>query len=156
MWSDCTPGITDADSSMNCRKTTAVSPCRRLPERMKPRVLEIHTAAVECIVLAACGKCCAGRSRKKSMKLMQHFCFDLGASWPSFIDLSKTLAEQILNSGKKRTSTTTTTVSCSLTTFTTRSCRLRRKPEKSAGADCRTPLYNHDNPSFSRRSRPGL
>lgn len=108
-------------------------------------MLEIHTAAVECIVLAALRKVLLPvEGRKKGMKLMQHFCFDLGASWPSFIDLSKTLAEQILNSGKEKDIDHDDDRQLLLDDLHDPFLSAAAKAlEKSAGADYRTPLYNH-------------
>ena len=81
---------------------------------------------------------------EESMKLMQYFCFDLGASWPSFIDLSKTLAEQILNSGKEKDIDHDDDRQLLLDDLHDPFLSAAAKAlEKSAGADCRTPLYNH-------------
>ena len=114
--------ITDAGLKYELPEDDCRVTLQELPERMDARVLEIHTAAVECIVLAA----------------------DLGASWPSFIDLSKTLAEQILNSGKEKDIDHDDDRQLHLDDLHDPFLSAAAKAlEKSAGADCRTPLYNH-------------
>ena len=94
--------ITDAGLKYELPEDDCRITLQKLSERMNARVLEIHTVVVERIVLAALRKVLHRSKPEESMKLIQYFCFDLGASWPSFIDLSKTLAEQILNSGKEK------------------------------------------------------
>ena len=66
------------------------------------------------------------------------------AIWPSFIDLSKTLAEQILNSGKEKDIDHDDDRQLLLDDLHDPFLSAAAKAlEKSAGADCRTPLYNH-------------
>lgn len=132
-------GLKDELPEDDCRVTL-----QKLPERMDARVLEIHTSAVECIVLAALRKVLGRSKPEESMELMQYFCLDLGASWPSFIDLSKTLAEQILNSGKEKDIDHDDDRQLLLDDLHDPFLSAAAKAlEKSAGADCRTPLYNH-------------
>ena len=89
--------------------------------------------------------CCPAESVAPVEAGRKHdFCFDLGASWPSFIDLSKTLAEQILNSGKEKDIDHDDDRQLLLDDLHDPFLSAAAKAlEKSAGADCRTPLYNH-------------
>lgn len=136
--------ITDAGLKYELPEDDCRVTLQKLPERMNARVLEIHTAAVECIVLAALRKVLRRSKPEESMELMQYFCFDLGASWPSFIDLSKTLAEQILNSGKEKDIDHDDDRQLLLDDLHDPFLSAAAKAlEKSAGAGCRTPLYNH-------------
>ena len=136
--------ITDAGLKYELPEDDCRVTLQKLPERMDARVLEIHTAAVECIVLAALRKVLRRSKPEESMKLIQYFCLDLGASWPSFIDLSKTLAEQILNSGKEKDIDHDDDRQLLLDDLHDPFLSAAAKAlEKSAGADCRTPLYNH-------------
>lgn len=74
---------------------------RSLSERMDEKVQEIRSTAMECIVLAAIRKALRKSRPEESKELMEYFFLNLKGSWPSFIDLSTALAEQILNSGEE-------------------------------------------------------
>ena len=66
--------ITDAGLKYELPEDDCRVTLQKLPERMNARVLEIHTAAVECIVLAALRKVLRRSKPEESMKLMQYFC----------------------------------------------------------------------------------
>ena len=68
---------------------------------MDEKVQEIRSTAMECIVLAAIRTALRKSRPEESKELMEYFFLNLKGSWPSFIDLSTALAEQILNSGEE-------------------------------------------------------
>ena len=89
-------GLKDELPEGNCRISL-----QKLSERMDKQVLAIRATAVECIVLASIRKVLYQLEPDDRMELTEYLCCDLEGNWPPFIDLSKTLAEQILKSGKR-------------------------------------------------------
>ncbi len=87
-------GLKDELPEEDCHVTL-----RKLSERMDKQVLAIRATAMECIVLAAIRKVLR-RSKPDSTELMEYLYLDLDGNWTSFIDLSKTLAERIINSSQ--------------------------------------------------------
>ena len=93
----CDAGLQDNLPIEDCRALF-----RMATENMDKRLLEIQSTAMETIALAAIQKVSRRLNPEYSTELLEYFCMDLEGRWQSFIELSTTLAEYILNLGKEK------------------------------------------------------